>query len=74
MATGKAFLKNNSENLEQRVSFQEFYLHLPISCWIRSCLLPVALVQIYFFSVTFILGSIVNFFMAINFIKSENKN
>jgi hypothetical protein len=75
MATSKNFFKNNLDNLESTSEFSRVLV-----VFIQSMLDSVAnlLQQHWFksicFPVTFILGSFVNFFMAINFIKSENKN
>lgn len=75
MATSKNFFKNNLENLESTSEFSRVLV-----VFTHSMLNSVAnLLQQHwcksiFFPVTFILGLFANLFMAIKFIKLENKN
>ncbi len=75
MATSKAFFKNNLEKLELTSEFSRVLVTFTHSMLDSAASL---LQQHWFksicFQVTFILGVFVNFFLAINFIKLENKN
>lgn len=75
MATSKAFFKNNLENLESTSEFSRVlvtFTHSSLDS--AASLLQQHRFKSICFSVTFILGLFVNFFLAINFIKLENKN
>ncbi|WP_339049704.1 hypothetical protein [Rickettsiella endosymbiont of Xylota segnis] len=75
MATSKAFFKNNLENLESTSEFSRVLVVFTHSM-LNSVgnLLQQHWCKSIFFSVTFIFGLFANLFMAIKFIKLENKN